>query len=146
MSIEKFKRELQDRDDTKEYAEIKTRIKEFNTAKVGEPKKTPLNIFIRDESNALVAGLLGYTIWNWLSIDFLWVAESLRGQRVGESLVQQAESEALIRGCKLAQVDTFSFQAPGFYKKMGYQIFGELEHFPTEEHSRHYLFKRLSVK
>jgi hypothetical protein len=31
-------------------------------------------------------------------------------------------------------VDTFSFQAPGFYEKLGYRTFGRLDDFPAPYH------------
>jgi len=53
-----------------------------------------------------------------------------------------AEDEARHRGAKNAYLDTFSFQAPDFYKKHGYRVFGELQDFPPG-HQRHFLTKRL---
>ena len=52
-----------------------------------------------------------------------------------------AEQEALARGCRGVYLDTFSFQAPGFYRKQGYTEFGELEGIPPG-HS-HYFFRKL---
>jgi hypothetical protein len=53
-----------------------------------------------------------------------------------------AEAEAVRRGCKHARLDTFSFQALGFYQKLGYIEFGRLS-----GHSgcfdRHFLYKAL---
>lgn len=51
------------------------------------------------------------------------------------------ESEAKQRGCKYAFVDTFSFQAPIFYKKHGYQEVFTLEEYPYTE-KRHYYTKK----
>jgi hypothetical protein len=53
-----------------------------------------------------------------------------------------AEGRAVERGCHSAWVDTFSFQAPGFYPKLGYEVFGELDYPPG--HKRIFLQKRLS--
>jgi hypothetical protein len=55
-----------------------------------------------------------------------------------------AEARALERGCHSAWVDTFSFQAPGFYPKLGYQAFGELDYPPG--HKRIFLQKRLGAE
>jgi hypothetical protein len=41
-----------------------------------------------------------------------------------------------------AYLDTFSFQAPDFYKKLGYEVFGELQDFP-HGHQRYFMKKRL---
>jgi hypothetical protein len=53
-----------------------------------------------------------------------------------------AEAEAVRRGCHGAQLDTYSFQAQGFYEKLGYAVFGIVEDYPSG-HSRIYLSKRL---
>ena len=54
-----------------------------------------------------------------------------------------AEMRALERGCHSAWVDTFSFQAPGFYPRLGYEVFGELDYPPG--HKRIFLQKRLAA-
>ena len=72
----------------------------------------------------------------------MYVREDLRGQGYGEKLLLRAEEEARSRGVKNVFLDTFSFQAPDFYQKLGYRVFGELVDFPPG-HTRHYLTKRL---
>ena len=48
---------------------------------------------------------------------------------------------ALLLGCRSAHLDTFSFQAPDFYKKLGYRVFGAIDYPP--DHRRFFLQKRL---
>jgi GNAT superfamily N-acetyltransferase len=72
----------------------------------------------------------------------MWIREELRGRGYGHRLLASAEDEARRRGAKNAYLDTFSFQAPGFYKKHGYRVFGELHDFPTG-HQRYFLTKEL---
>ena len=89
-----------------------------------------------------VAGLAGETYSGWLFIRYLWVSDALRGQGIGRKLMGDAEGRALERGCHSAWVDTFSFQAQGFYPKLGYAVFGELDYPPG--HKRIFLQKRLA--
>lgn len=63
-------------------------------------------------------------------IQYLFVSEQLRGQRIGSKLLEAAEAEAKKRGCKYAFVDPFSFQAPTFYKNHGYREVFTLEEYP----------------
>ena len=72
----------------------------------------------------------------------MWVREDLRGQGFGRQLLKLAEEEARLRGAKNAYLDTFSFQAPAFYKSLGYQEFGRLDDFP-DGHTRFFLTKSL---
>jgi GNAT superfamily N-acetyltransferase len=102
----------------------------------------PLAVFAREEEERIVAGVAGETYAGWLFIRYLWVSDGLRGQGVGRSLMAAAESRALERGSHSAFVDTFSFQAPGFYPKLGYEVFGELDWSP--EFKRVFLRKRLA--
>ena len=68
--------------------------------------------------------------------------EDLRGKGFGKELLSQAEEEARQRGAMHAYLDTFSFQAPGFYQKQGYEVFGQLDDFPTG-HQRYFCKKKL---
>ena len=64
-------------------------------------------------------------------LHLLFVKEELRGLGYGHRLLKNAEEEARKRGAKNVYLDTFSFQAPDFYKRHGYQVFGELNDFPA---------------
>jgi len=72
----------------------------------------------------------------------LWVDEAERSRRIGEQLMQQMEEYARSIHCRLMVVETFSFQAPGFYKKLGFREFGVIEDHPAG-HSFHYFEKWL---
>jgi GNAT superfamily N-acetyltransferase len=115
---------------------------EFNRARAGEDHHRLLGVFLRDGDGAIVAGLTGATFWSWLVVDLLWVREELRGQGIGGRLLEAAEREAIRRGCTGAFLDTLDFQAPDFYRKHGYEVFGELPGLPPG-HVRYYLAKRL---
>ena len=69
------------------------------------------------------------------------VRDDLRRCGVGRELMAQAEARATERGCHSAWLDTFSFQARGFYEKLGYVEFGTLDYPPM--HKRHFMKKRL---
>ncbi len=105
------------------------------------PPWHPLAIFLRDEAR-IVAGLAGETYCGWLFVKYLWVSDGLRGRGVGRELMARAEVRARERGCHSAWLDTFSFQARGFYEKLGYQEFGRLYYPPA--HHRHFMRKRLT--
>ena len=100
-----------------------------------------LVLLLHDADGTLKGGLLGYTHWNWLFVSHLWVHDQLRGRGLGRELLGRAEAEAAARGCRNAHLDTFSFQARGFYESLGYQVFGTLDDYPPG-HSRYFLHKR----
>ncbi len=120
--------------------EIHAMLKEFNLSHREKSEDVPLGIFLEDENKKKLAGLTGETFGNWLCIRYLFVDECLRGQGIGRKIIEAAECEARKRGCKYAFVDTFSFQAPGFYKKLGYKEVFTLEEYPYTG-KRHYYTK-----
>ena len=117
-------------------------LEAFNESRwPGHQPWRPLAVFARD-GGSIVAGLSGETYSGWLFIRYLWVSETLRGRGIGRGLIRGAEARALERGCHSAWVDTFSFQAPGFYRRLGYATFGELDYPPG--HKRIFFKKRLA--
>lgn len=120
-------------------------LTQYNLSKTGIGDTTPLTFFVRDAKGSIVGGVHGnYAGSGWLYISMLWLDESVRGSGYGSRLMEHIEREAIKRGCTDAYLDTFSFQAPEFYKKLGYAIFGELKDFPPG-HSRIFLTKRLTL-
>jgi len=117
-------------------------LRAYNVEATGQTRnQKPLAITMRDKSKIL--GLLtGYTAWGWLFVDTLWVSEKQRGKSLGKTLLAKAETEARKRGARNAYLYSYSFQAPGFYRKLGYRQFGKLKDLP-KGHSCHWLTKAL---
>lgn len=114
----------------------------YNREQAGDNHFQRLCFVLQTPDQEIIGGVLGETYWEWFYIDLLWVKDELRGQGYGHRLLTIAEQEARQRGAKNAYLDTFSFQAPDFYKQHGYQVFGELHDFPPG-HQRYFLKKRL---
>ncbi len=100
-------------------------------------------IFLKDKQGKAHAGIIVTFLWNGMHIDSLWVDESIREQDFGSQLMLMAEDEARKRNCTIAYTDTFSWQAPGFYEKLGYTLYGKLEDFP-EDNALSYYSKKLT--
>jgi len=116
-------------------------LRAYNLSKVAKIEIKPLVIALRDADGNTIGGLWGETALDWLHVDLLAVPESLRGQDVGTALMQRAEAIARERGCVGAWLDTFAFQARGFYEKLGYGVFGEIPDHPVGS-ARYFLRKR----
>ncbi|MBE7734130.1 GNAT family N-acetyltransferase [Devosia faecipullorum] len=114
----------------------------FNDADVDPSERRPLAVVMRDDDGAILAGLSGYTAWGWLYVQWLWVAESRRGQGLAARLLAMAETEALARQCHGAHIDTFSPHALKVYQRAGYKVFGVLPDFPKGR-TRSFLSKPL---
>lgn len=117
-----------------------------HNAAAGWPMDTvPLRIVLRDAAGAVQGGLLGMMTWRWLWVRNLAVAPALRGQDLGTRLLAAAEAEAARRGCVGIRLDTYSFQARGFYVKRGFSEAGRIEGCPPGA-TRYTMIKRLGIK
>jgi GNAT superfamily N-acetyltransferase len=119
-------------------------LRAYNEVWIGPSNEKPVKFVARDELG-VVGGLLGHTKWNWLYVAKLWVDERARGQDVGTKLMNAAEELARSRGCTVASLDTFEYQARPFYEKLGYEVFGTLDDYPPG-YRQFYLRKRLVPK
>ncbi len=97
------------------------RIYEFNAEATGYRDGKLLGALLRDESGQVIAALNGHTWGGCCVIAHLWVHESQRGRGLGKELLRIAETEAEKRGCEQVVLSTHTFQAPGFYERLGYE-------------------------
>jgi GNAT superfamily N-acetyltransferase len=121
---------------------IRQMLREFNRQHGPPANYQPLGVLLQDPSGSTIGGLWGRSRYDWLFIDLLFIPAELRGQGLGSALLRQAEQIALSRGCIGVFLDTFAFQAPDFYQKLGYTIFGELKDHPRGL-SKYWLQRRL---
>jgi ribosomal protein S18 acetylase RimI-like enzyme len=124
-----------------DIAFLEQQLNEHNMGRTGRRDFQALALFERD-ADGIVAGLSGFTWAGWLEIKLLWVREDQRGRGLGRQLLAAAEAEARTRGCRHVWLDSYSFQAPGFYQRLGYEVFGVLDDYPAAE-KRVFLTKTL---
>lgn len=115
----------------------------YNTVKVGAPNYRRLVLSARDEKGRILGGLTGELYWNALYVELLWLKEGARKGGVGRSLMQAAEKRARRAGKDLIFLNTYTFQAPGFYRKLGFRSFGRIRNYPRGG-SRIFFVKLLS--
>ncbi len=107
-----------------------------------QQQRKTLAVFARRTGRALSRGSRAKPIPAGSSHSLPLGQRCAAGKGIGRRLMGDAEMRALERGCHSAWVDTFSFQAPGFYPRLGYTVFGELDYPPG--HKRIFLQKRLA--
>ncbi len=125
-------------------AELRNAVIAFNIAVTGYHDGRSLGCLLRDDDGQLVAGLDGFTWGGYAMVEWLWVRDDHRSSGLGASLMRAAEEEATARGCVVIRVNTHTFQAPGFYAKLGYTPFGAVEDTPVG-HGEVFLHKRLDA-
>jgi GNAT superfamily N-acetyltransferase len=86
--------------------------------------------FARSSDGTLVGGALGRWWGVACELQQIWVDEALRRRGIGAALMQRVEAIAIESGCRLIYLDTFTFQAPEFYYRLGYETACRLDGFP----------------
>ena len=134
--------ELSDPPDPTAWGVLTASLDRYNEQFVGPSDFRPLVLVVRDPAGAVTGGLWGRTMYRWLWVWHLVLPEGMRRQGLGTRLMRAAAAEATARGCLGAMLDTFSFQAPGFYRRLGYEVFGTVEDMPPGHHVQ-FMKKRL---
>jgi len=109
---------------------LEDRLYEFNSAATGITDGELLAILVRDDKDRIVAGICGNTWGGCLEIRQLWVDEARRKQGLGTRLFVAAEQEARRRACRQILLTTFTFQAPAFYAKHGFEVLATVDDHP----------------
>ncbi|WP_338897819.1 N-acetyltransferase [Streptomyces sp. TG1A-60] len=119
---------------------LRSRLRASNTAASpvlrdlrGTPgaRELPLQVWALDEAGDLLGGLVGHTWATWLHITYLWVDDRHRGAGLGSHLLSQAEHTAAHeRGCRSARLETWEFQAPRFYQRLGFEVVSVIPDYP----------------
>ncbi len=135
--------ELTDAPAEGDIAFVEERLIGFNEARALPYDRRPLCVFVRDDAGTLIGGVTGDTNWGWLYLDCFWLPDTLRQDGLGSRILAVAEAEAMARGCTRARLFSYSFQAPGFYERHGYEVFGTLDDYPPG-HAQIWLRKRLA--
>jgi GNAT superfamily N-acetyltransferase len=110
-----------------DLAVVSDSLDEFNVEQTGTRDQRPLAVLVRDpDTRRVVGGLTGRTSLGLLFVDLLYLPPRLRGGGLGRDVLRRAEAEARDRGCRTGVLYTISFQAPGFYERQGWRVFGEI--------------------
>lgn len=122
--------------------ELLANLRSFNHQTLWQNVKKPVACFCRTLDGKMVGGAFGYDSWGWLYIELLWVDEAYRGNDIATQLMDNMEQYAKDNDLNRIKLETGSFQALDFYKKRGFEIFGELDDYPIG-HKEYYLKKLL---
>jgi GNAT superfamily N-acetyltransferase len=108
--------------------ELGRKLRHYNYGFVGEyPEQQYIRLNAKDESGRLLGGLRGFVFLYWLNIEVLFVEEDMRGTGLGSRLLAEAERQAIALGAQNARLDTFEWQARGFYLKHGYEEYARID-------------------
>ncbi|HWA90979.1 MAG TPA: GNAT family N-acetyltransferase [Rhizomicrobium sp.] len=118
-------------------------LETFNREVGRHPNPLPLNVVLRDDDGKVRGGVLAWFAHDSVYVDTVWLDEALRGRDHGSAMLAMVEDEARARGAEQVWLYTVSWQAPEFYEKRGYRVFGELPYRLRDGHKRLFFWKTL---
>jgi GNAT superfamily N-acetyltransferase len=104
-------------------------IGQFNDEAAPLHEVQALSCFARGPEDAVIGGAVGRTWGACCELQQLWVQLPYRRGGIGRELMARFEARARERGCRTFYLETFSFQAPGFYQGLGYGVQSQIEGF-----------------
>jgi GNAT superfamily N-acetyltransferase len=103
---------------------------EFNTQTTGIKDGGLFGFFLRAANGLRLGGVYGWTWGGTCYVRYLFVPEEMRRQGQGKRLMHAVEAEAKARKCQQIMLETYDFQAPGFYQKLGFDVIGAVADHP----------------
>ena len=103
---------------------------EANAAAAPLHEVQPLACFARTADDAVIGGAVGRTWGPCAELQQLWVDPAHRRGGLGARLLREFESAAIGRGVTDVYLETLSFQAPDFYRALGYKVAHALAVYP----------------
>jgi GNAT superfamily N-acetyltransferase len=143
MATRKFPRVVEEKRNARAVERrIRAGLIAYNASKVGAPDYRRLVLTARDAKGRIIGGLAGDLYWNALYVELLWLEEGMRQEGLGRRLMMEAERRARHARKDLVYLNTYTFQAPGFYRRLGFRRIGAIPGYPRGE-TRIFLVKRL---
>jgi GNAT superfamily N-acetyltransferase len=115
---------------------------EFNVATTGHTDGGLFGVFLREPHGTVVGGANGWIWGGTCHVQFLFVPAQLRGLGHGSRLMAAVETEARTRGCVRIILETYDYQAPEFYRRLGFAAAAAIEEY-VQGHRLFVLVKRL---
>jgi len=120
--------------------ELLLNLRNFNHSQLWSNVKKPVGCFCRNLSGEMIGGVFGYDSWGWLNIELLWVNQDYRGNDLATKIMAKMDDYAQLNQLNRIKLETGSFQALDFYKKIGFEVYAQLEDYPVG-HTNYYLKK-----
>ncbi|KOO08955.1 GNAT family N-acetyltransferase [Vibrio hepatarius] len=119
-------------------------LKSFNLKHFPDEEMQSLACVAEDPGGNFLGGLTGQIFTNTLFVEFLWLDDSNRSAGIGSKLMAEVEQQAKKLGVTDIYLDTYTFQAPGFYAKLGFEEVGRYTGFPTRGVDKIFLQKKIA--
>lgn len=91
-------------------------------AMTGHDEKFDSVAFVAMEGDVLAGSVVVECFWGALHVKYIYIEDSFRGKGLGTRLMERAFKHGFENKCPFAFVETMSFQALEFYKKIGFEL------------------------
>ncbi|MCH4083314.1 MAG: GNAT family N-acetyltransferase [Olsenella sp.] len=85
------------------------------------PKDTPSLSLTAQVEGELAGGVVAYLVADTVEVEYLFVQERFRDRGIARALLARVESQAQERGARKILLNTHGSQAPGLYRRLGFQ-------------------------
>ena len=109
---------------------LEEHLYDFNVLATGIRDGAFVTSFLRDDPGEVIGGIHGWTWGETCYVRYLFIPEALCQQGHGARLMRVVEAEAKARGCRQMLLETHDFQAPDFYRRLGFEIAGCVDGYP----------------
>jgi GNAT superfamily N-acetyltransferase len=99
--------------------------------------------FVAKDDDKVIGILVGHSYYNEVHVTDLIVIEEYRSKGVGTELIKRVEQEFTGRNFENINLTTFAFQAPEFYKKMGFEV-EHVRKSSDEKLTKYFLIKHIN--
>ena len=99
--------------------------------------------FVAKDDDKVIGILVGHSYYNEVHVTDLIVIEEYRSKGVGTELIRRVEQEFTGRNFENINLTTFAFQAPEFYKKMGFEV-EHVRKSSDEKLTKYFLIKHIN--
>jgi GNAT superfamily N-acetyltransferase len=123
-------RALESKPNSADVRSLEERLYEFNVQSTGITDGRRFGIFLRGADGTVIGGADGWTWGGTCYVQHFFVPATMRKQGYGRRLMERIEEEAEARRCEQIVVGTHDFQAPDFYRKLGFKLTGTIEEYP----------------
>ena len=107
--------------DEKFYNLIDTEFNKFANKNEVSCNYTPFN-FIAKENDEVVGIITGHSYYKEVHIGDIIILEEYRNKHIGTKLIETVENHFKNKEFENINLTTYSFQAPEFYKKCGFEV------------------------
>jgi N-acetylglutamate synthase-like GNAT family acetyltransferase len=116
-------------------------IYDYNVARTGTSDAAQFG-FTMNAGDRMVGAIAGFTWAGFCEVRQLWVDDEYRSRGYGTRLLIAAIDEARARMCTSIYLATYSFQAPQFYERFGFERVAVIEGRPVGHRD---IFMRLAL-